>query len=61
MRRTQGATIATVGKAMGQVVMQLVIHCWMNPEWNPSDMARTKPETKKTMMAESRALNRSGE
>ncbi|OWW19279.1 hypothetical protein AYR66_06965 [Noviherbaspirillum denitrificans] len=59
-RRTQGATTATVGNAIGHVVAQLLSHCAINPAWMPRDMARTKAETMLTMMAESKALKRIG-
>lgn len=59
-RRTHGATIATVGNATGQVVIQLFSHCAGNSESIPCDMARTKAETMHTIIAESRALNRMG-
>jgi hypothetical protein len=60
IRRTQGATIATVGKAIGQVVTQLLSHCAGNPGWIPCEVMRTKAETMQTMMAESKALKRIG-
>lgn len=58
IRRTQGATIATVGKATGHVVRQLLSHCAGNPECTPCEIARTKADTMQTMMAESKALKR---
>jgi hypothetical protein len=60
IRRTQGATIATVGKATGHVVRQLLSHCARNPECTPCEIARTKADTMQTMMAESKALKRTG-
>jgi hypothetical protein len=59
-RRTHGATIATVGKAIGHVVAQLFSHCPGNPEVIPCVVARTNAETIATMMTESSALNRMG-
>ena len=56
VRRTQGATIATVGNATGHVVMQLLSHCAGNPESISREIARTKADTMQTMMAESKAL-----
>jgi hypothetical protein len=58
--RTHGATTATVGKAIGQVVMQLLSHCAVKPAWIPCEIARTKADTIQTMMAESMALNKIG-
>jgi len=52
--------MATVGKATGHVVTQLLTHCARSPEWNPCVVVRTKPETMHTMMAESRALKSNG-
>lgn len=60
IRRTQGATMATVGKATGQVVTQLLSHCAGNSEFTPCETARTKAETMQTIMAESKALKRIG-
>ena len=60
IRRTHGATIATVGKATGHVVKQLFIHCATKPDVIPCDTVRTKAETMQTMMIESNALNRIG-
>jgi hypothetical protein len=60
IRRTHGATIATVGKAIGQVVRQLLSHCAAKLEWSPCEVARTKADTIQTMMAESMALNKIG-
>jgi len=60
-RRTQGATIATVGKATGHVVAQLFSHCPGNPGVIPCEVARTNAETIATMMTESSALKRMGE
>jgi phospholipid N-methyltransferase len=60
IRLTQGATIATVGKATGHVVRQLLSHCARNPECTPCEIARTKAETMQTMIAESKALKSIG-
>jgi hypothetical protein len=59
-RRTHGATIATVGNAIGHVVAQLFSHCPGNPEEIPCVVARTNAETMATMMTESSALKRMG-
>jgi len=59
-RRTHGATIATVGKAIGHVVAQLFSHCSGNPEVIPCEVARTNAETIPTMTSESSALKRMG-
>lgn len=53
--------MATVGKAIGQVVRQLLSHCAGSSEWIPCVVTRTKAETMQTMMAESSALKRIGE
>ncbi|MFT6475965.1 MAG: hypothetical protein ACJA1T_000732 [Zhongshania aliphaticivorans] len=58
---THGATIATVGNATGHVVMQLFSHCARKPVCSPCDMVSTNAETIQTIIAESRALNKSGE
>jgi hypothetical protein len=55
-----GATIATVGKATGHVVMQLFNHCIAKLELTPCETARTNAETMQTIMAESMALKRIG-
>src|SRR5690606_29457980 len=60
IRRTQGATRVTVGKATGQVVRQLLSHCAANPAWMPWLIASTKADRRPTMMAESKAPNRIG-
>lgn len=60
MLLTIGATMATVGKATGQVVIQLLIHCPVNPEWIPCDRMRTNAETMQTIIAESKALKMIG-
>lgn len=58
--RTNGATMATVGNATGQVVAQLFAHCAANPGCIPWETTRTKAETMQTMIAESKALKRMG-
>lgn len=60
IRRTQGATTATVGKATGHVVAQLLSHCVTNPACSPWEIISTKADTMQTMMAESNALKRMG-
>ena len=52
--------MATVGKATGHIVIQLLSHCAANPAWIPCEMESTKAETMQTIMAESRALKRMG-
>ncbi|GAA3530867.1 hypothetical protein GCM10022394_07680 [Zobellella aerophila] len=52
--------MATVGKAIGHVVKQLLSHCAGNPEWIPCETIRTKAETMQTIMAESKALKTTG-
>lgn len=52
--------MATVGKAMGHVVKQLLNHCAGSAGEIPCEVMRTKAETMQTMMAESRALKRIG-
>jgi len=59
-RLTHGATIATVGNAIGQVVAQLFNHCIANSEWKPCEVASTKADTMQTIMADRIALNRMG-
>jgi hypothetical protein len=60
MRRTQGATIATVGNAIGHVLMQLKSHSVKKPGCKPRVVTSTKPDTMQTMIADNNALNRTG-
>ena len=57
---SQGATTATVGKATGHVVTQLLSHCATKPACNPWEIISTNADTMQTMMAESNALKRMG-
>lgn len=58
--RTRGATIATVGKATGHVVVQLFNHCAGKSGSIPCETNRTNADTMQTIMADSKALKRMG-